>query len=96
MVHTASLMSAVIVAIAPVAHAWQCSFGVDYCGATLTKYGYGKDMIDHAASSFSVPPSESLKVLFACNYDGSITTIDICEKSCQDAGPGNSDYCNKS
>lgn len=39
MVHPASLMSAVIVAIAPVAHAWQCSFGVDYCGATLTKYG---------------------------------------------------------
>ncbi|KAG6147282.1 hypothetical protein E4U46_003014 [Claviceps purpurea] len=95
MVQIASLISAVIVAIAP-AHAWRCTFGVDYCGATLTKYGYGKESIDHAASSFAVPPSESLKVLFACNYDGSITTIDICEKSCQDAGPGNSDYCIKS
>ncbi|KAG5949010.1 hypothetical protein E4U60_000119 [Claviceps pazoutovae] len=84
----------VIVAIAP-AHTWRCTFGVDYCGATLTRYGK-TEMIDHAASAFSVPPSESLKVLFACNYDGSITKIDICEKSCQDADPGNSDYCIKS
>lgn len=42
MVQIASLISAVIVAIAP-AHAWRCTFGVDYCGATLTKYGKKKN-----------------------------------------------------
>ncbi|KAG6057098.1 hypothetical protein E4U32_005365 [Claviceps aff. humidiphila group G2b] len=39
MVQIKSLMIAVIVAVAPVAQAGACTPGLDYCAATLVRYG---------------------------------------------------------
>ncbi|KAG6022381.1 hypothetical protein E4U19_005087 [Claviceps sp. Clav32 group G5] len=42
MVQIKSLMVAVIVAVAPVAQAGTCTPGLDYCAATLVRYGKKK------------------------------------------------------
>ncbi|KAG6186949.1 hypothetical protein E4U27_008205 [Claviceps purpurea] len=75
MVQIKSLMVAMIVAIAPVAQAWNCTPGRRYCGWNLSRFNYDEGKITEALERSGWPSEKKDKTLFVCNPDGSSTWI---------------------
>ncbi|KAG6080587.1 hypothetical protein E4U15_003253 [Claviceps sp. LM218 group G6] len=90
MVQIKSLMIAVIVAVAPVAQAGACTPGLDYCAATLVRYGAGGESLARAIKKYS---DKKTKLVLTCNRDGSVTPVRFCRNRCLNGGSGRSDYC---
>ncbi|KAG6136556.1 hypothetical protein E4U38_001324 [Claviceps purpurea] len=72
MVQIKSLMVAMIVAIAPVAQAWNCTPGRRYCGWNLSRFNYDEGKITEALERSGWPSEKKDKTLFVCNPDGSM------------------------
>ncbi|KAG6048843.1 hypothetical protein E4U17_007016 [Claviceps sp. LM77 group G4] len=92
MVQIKSLMVAMIVAVAPVAQAGACTPGLDYCAATLVRYGAGGESLARAIKKFSDKKNLN-KLMLTCNADGSVTPVRFCRNRCLNGGRGHSDYC---
>ncbi|KAG6122838.1 hypothetical protein E4U13_001109 [Claviceps humidiphila] len=91
MVAIKSLMIAVIVAIAPVAQAWNCTSGLEYCYNNLVKFNYDAEKLTQA--THNLPLFKLRQTKFHCNEDGSVTLDETCMALCMDAGQGRSDFC---
>ncbi|KAG6212284.1 hypothetical protein E4U46_004023 [Claviceps purpurea] len=94
MVQIKSLMVAMIVAIAPVAQAWNCTPGRRYCGWNLSRFNYDEGKITEALERSGWPSEKKDKTLFVCNPDGSVRLFHrSCTHKCHDSGPGKNDVC---
>ncbi|KAG5931176.1 hypothetical protein E4U60_006389 [Claviceps pazoutovae] len=94
MVQIKSLMVAMVVAIAPVAQAWNCTPGRRYCGWNLSRFNYDETEITKALQRSGLPLEKKDKTLFTCNPDGSVRVFyRTCTNKCHDSGPGKNDVC---
>ncbi|KAG6229004.1 hypothetical protein E4U23_004576 [Claviceps purpurea] len=82
MVKILSIFMATLAAISPVVQARACIPGNNYCGSTLTTFGFStaSDLISDA--------------LYICQDDGTVKLLHKCDGvPCIDGTAGLSDYC---
>ncbi|KAG5952075.1 hypothetical protein E4U57_006412 [Claviceps arundinis] len=85
MLKVTSVFIAALAAIGPAVQAASCTPGLNYCGLTLTQYGW-----DSSRGSNTLADDG----LFHCVSSNRVKPIAYCENKCRDAGGGKSDYCN--
>ncbi|KAG6026974.1 hypothetical protein E4U19_002320 [Claviceps sp. Clav32 group G5] len=82
MVKILSIFMATLAAISPVVQAKACTSGLNYCGSTLTTYGF-------STASDLIPDA-----LYICQDNGAVKLLHKCDGvPCVDGTGGLSDYC---
>ncbi|KAG5922203.1 hypothetical protein E4U61_005570 [Claviceps capensis] len=82
MVKILPIFLATLAAISPVVQARVCTPGSNYCGSTLTTYGF-------STASDLIPDA-----LYVCQDDGAVKLLHKCDGvPCIDSTGGLSDYC---
>ncbi|RAH54813.1 hypothetical protein BO85DRAFT_522716 [Aspergillus piperis CBS 112811] len=75
-----------------------CNAGLNYCANILksidSKYiNLMTAAIAEKYTEFNSAIAHPMYYLWHCNADGSVSIVEKCTWGCEDAGPGNSDYC---